>query len=444
MSQKGSILIMAIVFTGVFLIIVVGLLQYVNVLQKSAVAEEDRERAFEIAEAGIHHYQWVLAHDNEGYCDGQEPCPEQATHGPYQHEFTDPTGGVIGQYELYIDEPVTGSGIVTVRSTGWLDSNPGYTRTIEAQLGIPSLSEYLFLANSNMAFGETSYTYGSVFSNGGIRFDGTNYSTVESARQTYWCQPFHGCSPPEIKDGVWGIGGPQDLWVYPNPEIVFANYLSDFDALKTIAEGDNTALPPSGRKGYHLTLLEGGEVQVRVVRTASQNGISHEEDYDPSVIQYPDNGVIFVEDDLWIDGVVDGRLTIAAAEFPVDTGNVNIVINDNIEYANGTGIDAFGLIAQQDIEVGRWLPEQTIIYAAMFAQKGKIYRDTNNSIILDRLDIYGSLIFNEAGYFKKVWQDHVVSGYEETHYHFDANLIYDPPPHWPTWGAFEMLNWQEL
>ncbi len=443
-KQKGSILIMAIVFTGIFLMIVVGLLQYVNVLNQSAEGEEDRERAFEVAESGVHHYQWLLTHDPNDYCDGASECPSQPTHGPYVHEYTDPVGDVIGHYELEVDEPTLGSTIVTVRSTGYLDSTPGYTRTIESQLGIPSLSNFMFLSNSNMAFGQNSHVYGRVHSNGGIRFDGENDSIIQSAQETYWCQPFHGCRPPQIKTGVWGIGGPQDLWLYPVSEIVFANYLSDFDELKAIADTDNASLPPSGKKGYHLTLLPGGEIQIQVVRTASQNGIGQEEDYDPQVMDYPSNGVLFVEDDLWIDGEVDGRLTIAAAEFPVDTGNVNIVINDNITYHSGMGEDAFGLIAQNDIEVGRWLPDETIIYAAMFAQGGKIYRDVNNSIIKESLHIYGGLIFNEVGYFKAVRDDYVVSGYENTYYHFDANMIFAPPPHWPNTGNYEMINWQEL
>lgn len=443
-KQGGSILIMALVFTGIFLIIVVGLLQYVNVLYKSSTVESEQESAFEIAEAGIHHYQWLLAHDAEEYCDGQEdPCPEQDTHGPYVHEYRDPTGDVIGHYEISVDEPSLGSNIVTVRSVGYLDSNPGYQRTIEAQLGIPSLSQYLFLCNSNMAFSENSHVYGTVFSNGGIRFDGENDSTIESARETYWCQPIHGCSPPQLRQGVWGSGGPQDLWVYPNPEIVFTNYLSDFDDLKDISQPDGY-LPESPRRGYHLTLVEGGNIEVRIVRNASQNGINQEENNDPFLLPYPEEGVLFVEDDVWVDGVVDGRLTIAAAEYPLDTGNVNIVINDNITYANGTDTDALGLIAQNDIEVGRWLPNDTVIYAAMFAQEGKIYRDVNNSIVKDSLNIYGSLIYNEVGYFKKTWFDWVVSGYEETYYHFDSNLIFNPPPHWPITGNYSMINWKEI
>lgn len=443
-KQTGSILIMAIVFTGVFLLIVVGLLQYVNVLHKSSTIESDHAKAFEIAEAGVHHYQWLLTHDPEEYCDGMEdPCPEQATHGPYVHEFRDPAGGVIGHYEIEVDEPSLGSTIVTVRSTGYLDSDPSYTRTIETQLGIPSLTQYLFLCNSNMAFSSSSHVFGSVFSNGGIRFDGESDSTVESARETYWCQPFHGCAPPQERDGVWGTGGPQDLWVFPNPEIVFSNYLSDFDTLRTTSQPDGY-LPPSPRQGYHLTLLPGGNIQIRVVRNASQNGINQEEDHDPLIIPYPASGVLFVEDDVWIDGTVDGRLTIAAAEFPVDTGNVNIVINDNINYTTGLGTDALGLIAQQDIEVGRWLPDDTIIYATMFAQKGKIYRDVNNNIVKNSLSIYGGLIFNEVGYFKRTWWDWVVSGYEDTYYHFDASLIFNPPPHWPTFENYSMINWQEI
>ncbi|MFC1618096.1 PilX N-terminal domain-containing pilus assembly protein [Patescibacteria group bacterium] len=444
-KQKGSILIMALVFTAVFLIIVVGLLQYISVLNKASNAEEDRERAFEIAEAGINRYQWVLTHNPEDYCDGTaDPCPEQATHGPFVHEFSDPTGGVIGHYELEIDEPALGSTIATVRSTGYLDSDPNYQRTVEAQLGIPSLANFLFLCNSNMAFSENSHVFGQVHSNGGIRFDGENDSIIQSAQETYWCQPIHGCAPPQRKAGVWGTGGPQDLWNYPVPEIVFSNYLSDLNTLKDLAIEEGLYLPPSDRQGYHLTLLPGGQIQIRVVRSASQNGINHEEDYDPVIADYPSNGVLFVEDDLWIDGQVDGRLTIAAGEFPVDTGNVNIIINDNITYTTGMGTDALGLIAQQDIEIGRWLPNETTIYATMFAQTGKVYRDTNNNIINDSLTIYGGLAYNEAGYFKRVWFDWVVSGYRDTYYYFDASMMFSPPPHWPTSGTYDIINWREI
>lgn len=445
-NQKGSILILAIVFTGIFLIIVVGLLQYVTVLNKSSVAEQDRERAFEVAESGIGHYQWLFTHNPTDYCDGNTPCPTAPTHGPYTHEYRDPAGDVIGHYDLYIDEPVTGSTIATIRSVGYLDSNPTYQRTIEAQLGIPSLANFLFLCNSNMAFATNSHTYGNIHSNGGIRFDGTNEGIVQSARDRYWCQPIHGCNPPTEHDGVWGVGGPTDLWRMGVGEIVFANYLSSFSDLKTLSQPANGGyyLPPSGRQGYHLTLQSDGTILIHRVRTASQNGITHEEDYDPASITIPSNGVIFAEDNVWIDGVLNGRLTVAAAEFPVETGDVNVVINGNITYARGMGQDALGIIAQHDIELGRWLPDNTVIYATMFAQDGKIYRDTNNTIVQTSLTIYGGLIYNEVGYFKRVWQDWVLSGYINTYYHFDASLTYGPPPHWPTLGSYQMIDWREL
>lgn len=447
MKQRGSILILAIVFTGIFLIIVVGLLQYVTTLNKSSVAEQDRERAFEISESGIDHYQWLFTHNPTDYCDGNTPCPSQATHGPYTHEYRDPAGDVIGHYDLYIDEPALGSTIATVRSTGYLDSDPSYQRTIEARLGIPSLANFLFLCNSNMAFASNSHTYGNIHSNGGIRFDGTNEGIVQSALTTYWCQPIHGCSPPTQHDGVWGTGGPQDLWRTGVGEVVFANYLSSFTELKNLSQPAQGGyyLPPSGRRGYHLTLQSNGTILIRRVRTASTSiGITHEEDYSPPSISIPSNGVLFVEDNVWIDGTLNGRLTIAAAEFPVETGDVNVIINDNITYHNGMGQDALGIIAQHDIELGRWLPTDTIIYATMFAQDGKIYRDVSDSTIKNSLHIYGGLIYNEVGYFKRVWHDWVVSGYTNTYYHFDASLTYGPPPHWPTLGSYQMIDWREL
>jgi len=446
--EKGSILIQAIVFTGVFLIIVVGLLQYVQVLDRASYVEKEHERAYEIAESGSDYYRWVLAHDPEDYCDGNLPCDGGPQHGPYTHEFRDPQGDVIGHYELTITEPAVGSTIVTIQSTGYLDDNPGYTRTIETRYGIPTIADYIFLSNSNMAFSATSYVTGKVHSNGGIRFDGTNENTVTSPQETYLCEPIHGCSYPyENKPGVWGSGGPQELWEFPPtfeiPDIPFSNFLIDIESIKDTAETKIDDLyEGENYRGFHLTFNADGTITTRrVTRTWWYDDAAIREETDAQTIDMPANGLLFAGEQTWVDGVVNGRVTLAVGEQSDD----DIIIQGNITYANGTGTDVLGLIALDDIEFSRWLPEDTSVFAAMLAQNGKIYRDLDWPYTLrDSLTITGAMLYNETGYFKSTSGGSVTNGYIDTYYNYDNELTYSPPPAFPTEGTYQLLSWQEI
>ncbi len=89
----------------------------------------------------------------------------------------------------------------------------------------------------------------------------------------------------------------------------------------------------------------------------------------------PANGIIFAEDDIWIDGQINGsRLTIVAAREPLASGSANIYLNKNLTYTNYDGTDVIGLISQQNILVGFFSANNLRVDGAFIAQNGRVGR----------------------------------------------------------------------
>ena len=123
---------------------------------------------------------------------------------------------------------------------------------------------------------------------------------------------------------------------------------------------------------------------------------------------YPNNGIIFVEDHLWVEGAIDGeRLTIAAARFP-DSPNTrrNIIVNNDVTYTNHDGTDVLALIAQRDVNVGMYSENNLEIDAALVAQKGRVgrhyyrppwwwYPGCSPYHDRDQIDLYGMIGTNQ-------------------------------------------------
>jgi len=61
-KEKGSVLVLVLVFCAVSMIIAVSLIEIMSLLHKAALKKQNLERAFQVAEAGINYYQWRLAH----------------------------------------------------------------------------------------------------------------------------------------------------------------------------------------------------------------------------------------------------------------------------------------------------------------------------------------------------------------------------------------------
>lgn len=469
-KEKGVILILSLVFVSVFLIVGIAILDLITQEYKLSVHKQDKERAFHVAEAGVDYYRWHLNHDNDDFCDGETPgtgnCID-SPYGPFIHYYKDSSGNVIGQFSLSIIPPEVGSTIATIESTGYLNSNPSLTRIIEAKVGLRSLAEYGFLTNDDVWFGDTETTVGKVHSNGGIRHDGYCDSIIESSKKTYTCQTYHGCNPPQQKPGVWGSGTncSSNFWHYPPQypveNVSFTGITQDLADIEDEADIKFNTCPPGQCKGYHIKFNANGTFTAyKVTQTRYSDGrdvnwnigdhyidIMTEEEI-PGYVNYnmPSDGLIFVADKTWVDGTVNGRVTVAAAKFP-DHSNTNksIIINGDLVYSTKDGSDAIGLMAQKDILIPRYAPYDLEIDGAIMAQKGSTQRYYYTDNILGTITTYGSTISN--GVWTWSWVSgggQIVSGYQNTSTSYDANLIYAPPPSFTTTSDhYELISWQE-
>ncbi len=464
-SQNGGILIITLLFTTVFVIIGGGLLSLIVQQQKLYRVQKAKAQALHVAEAGLNYYRWILAHNPNDYADGTgetgcNPC------GPYIHDITD-----IGQFSLEITPPQTGSTVVKIKSTGTIDEQPNASRAVVARYGIPSLARYSFLTNNNVWFGQNETVVGPMHSNGGIRMDGSNNSILTSAQETYTCWPEHGCSSGgQTKPGIWGTGGGYALWQFPETNVDFNAISADLADIKEMAEdggicigggGPDCSTGGTSNIGFQITFLSDGTFNLyRITQLKSclwqlneswqsWQCIAEEIQNKTAVGNFsmPGNGIIFVEGNLWVDGVVSGKITVAAAKLPGNPNTYkNIRINGDLTYAARDSNNSLGLIAQNNIWVPRYAPTDLTIDGVLVAQNGRVARNYYSSHrITERIENYGSIVTN------KVWTwtwvtglGTVVDGYQNTVFIYDPNLKFGPPPSFPTSGEYEFISWEEI
>jgi len=453
-KQKGSITPALLVMTGAFLAVIYGLLFLLVMQLDFSNRQTASEQALSIAEAGVNYYRWHLAHDPSDFTDGTgQP-------GEYTHAVTDPQGGTIGTYTLSITPPANGSSIVTITSVGKTANYPNLTRTITAQYGRQSLARYSFLSNASSWYGSGISVNGDIHSNTGIRMDGTNTARVTSAQTTYTCGSETGCSPSQNRPGVWGAGGDQNLWEYPVPQVDFNSISFDFAQMKTSAQSNGRYLAPSNQSGYHIIFNSNGTYTVRrVTATNYLNGYDSESgcqrryqlitnETNVGTYQISNSPVIFVEDNVWVEGTVNGRTTLVAARFPVVTANTDIWIPNNLTYLAYDGTHRLGLIAQRDIYFARNIPNDFRIDGALMAQKGKIIRHgyisscgSTTNAVRTKLTINGAIISFNKSYWN--FNSPPISGFTTREINYDARLLFDPPPYFPVSGDYEFVSWKE-
>lgn len=436
--------------------VMLGVLSYATIQLKTTRGSINREQAFQIAEAGVNYYQWHLAHFPNDFWDGNA----STTPGPYVHDFVDKdTNLTIGQFSLMITRPVTGSTITLIQSTGYTTANPKLTRTVNVRYGIPSLATYAFLTNSDAWIGDTESISGQFHTNGGLRFDGTGNAPIYSAKATYSCTWTFGCSPTQTKPGIWGAAGQatKNYWQFPVANVDFSSMTSDLSSIKSGAQTGGIYLAPSNASGYSLVFKNNGTVDIYKVTSLKNdpsgqdvNGSVHNNslDYNSRSFQnnraIPSNGLIYIEDNTWVEGTVKGRVMLAAAVLPYNANTApNIIIPNNIVYAAKDGTNSLGLLAQKDFLISYLAPSNLEIDAAIVAQNGSAQRWYYAGDTKTQITIYGTTA--SFGTWTWSWVDggsNCVSGYCNTNTIYDGNLLYSPPPSFPlSSSGYQQISW---
>jgi len=453
---KGIIVTFALIFGFVFLIMLGGLLTVILMQQRQSVQRAAWNEALHVADAGTDYARWHIFHSPADF----------NFSGTY--DYKNPYGDILGKYQLVITAPTGCNAGITIKSTGWSLDFPDIKRVVQVGYAKPALAKYAFLTNSNAWFGPDEELKGPFHSNGGIRMDGEQNSIATSAQKTYICGAEHGCSPSQEKPGIWGTGagGGQGLWQFPVSNVDFNAITQDLAQLKTIAQSSGIYISQPTSHGFHIRFKSDGTIDVFRVKGVTQkvygwdgtqwvydsDDIDTEEFY--ANYSLPSNcGPIFVENKVWVDGIVKGKTTLVAAQFPETPNNMrNIIINGNIDYADSSSV--LGLIAQKDILIPLQSPDNLIVKAALLAQKGHVFRyyypnwsydPYKTYAIRNHITTYGSIITNTLWTF--TWVDsgmNVVSGYKTTEMSYNSDLSYNPPPYFPVYGEYGTTDWKEI
>ncbi len=423
---------------------------------------------------------------------------------PYEKDYTTADGGeAIGHYKITAQKPDNGSTIVKVTSIGWTLKAPGTRRTVQVRFRRPSWSEYAVLANDVMRFGEGTEVYGKIHSNQGIRFDGVIHNVISSSVSKY-DDPDHGGgdefgvhthvnAPPStgVNNNVRPNEEPpnavpdrSDVFMagrqFPTPTISFTGVTSDLSFMKTEAQSGSGEYFDNSKQGRQIILKADGTYDVYTVysynsynsitayvgtkhsdggggtcnntlvssgpnaqckdKTTGSRCYCAHESYD-----IPNSGVIFVENNVWLEGTLnEKKVTIVAANLNGGAESNVFVGNNNILYTNLDGKDILGVIAQNNVEVMEKSQDVLTLDGAFIAKDGRVGRanygssDHRSSITLN-----GSMATNLRYGF--AWTNGYSDwGYDTRNLNFDNNLLYYPPPYFPTGTQYSIDLWKEL
>jgi len=480
-------MLLAIVFGAVFLSVLGALTGFViteNKLQSNATATA---RATAIAEAGLEYYRWFLAHYPSDLQNGTGVA------GPYTIAYADPEGGQAGTIELAIAGN-SSCGTITsidISSTGRPSENMNLARTLTARYARPTVARYSYVLNDSVWAGADRIINGPYHSNGGVRMDGTANASVTSSLSTWLCTSSFGCGSNQTKTGVFGSGPNQTLWEYPVPQVDFDAIAADFGALKTKATASGRYLPrystgtnkenSSYWRGYHLTFNGNNTVTVERVSATSlqyvtpinpadidesgesssgyardRSVISSESFY--STLTLPsDCALIYVEDNVWIEGTVDRKVTVIAANVVTTGIEPNVMLLNNIQYQTIDGSDGLTVIAENNVMITGDSPQNMTLNGIFVAQGGAFGRnyfwrgssDNRCSTTYEArgtLTILGTTVssIRTGTRWNGVNCTGSTAGYQSRIDAYDRNLSTDPPPFTPqTSTDYEFVDWRE-
>lgn len=473
-DQRGYLVLLSLVFGGIFFAIITAFLGFVVTQSTSQTAKVNKEKALEIAEAGLDYYKWYLSH-----------FPDDVTHGtttpgPYVIPYEDPELGRIGEFALTVaGNSVCGDiASIDITSTGTLDTAPNVKRAVYGRYARPTVSEFAYIINSNVWAGEDRTIVGPYHSNGGIRMDGTNLSTVSSGVDTWSCTGSFGCTPTSNRSGVFGAGPNSSLWNWPSPPINFTGLSVDLAAMKTKSQSHGRYFAPSGNYGYHVIMQANNTFNLyRVTNTQNIQGYTTEAgwQYERHVISAetylgnysipPSCGLVFFEDKVWLEGTVNMKVTIAAANVTTAGVSPSMILDNNILYGTSTNAGLLA-IAEQDMLVGLDVPSNMTLNGIFVAQTGRFGRNhycendcmPNNGVneglpstldsyvLQNSLTVHGTIVSNGREGTKWVNQFGVTtSGFQTRNNSYDRDLVSNPPPLTPhTSATYKFIEWREV
>ena len=224
--------------------------------------------------------------------------------------------------------------------------------------------------------------------------------------------------------------------------------------------------PASGSvnsRGYHLTFNADGTVTIRRVTStighpssSSQFGsgteystINNETLLGTYAIP-PACSLMFFEDRVWVEGVVNGKVTVVAATPDDSSTSPDAYLRNNITYASSDGSDGLTVLAERNVLIPLVVPNVMEIHGVFVAQSGHYGRDFFSTsqlpsqydpyVTRSQLTTVGTVVSN--GRTGTAWSDG--TGFQQRYDYYDQLLAFSPPPFTPVASTdYRFALWRE-
>lgn len=464
---KGFTAIYVFVFGSIFLILIGGTLNYIILQLRFSERRIAWSSALHVAEAGIGYYRWCLNHEIEDECQ-------------LDKNYVDSSGQVAGSFSINATFSQSCGQTVkrTIVSTGSVSRFSDVRRKIEVAYARPSVAQYSYVLNSDVWIGNDHDINGPYHSNGGIRMDGENQSIMTSARDEWICTSSFGCSSCPTANGCYMSGsnctcpgvftttanGKPDLFSFPYETFDFTGITVDLAQIKAAAQSSGVYLPKSTTldstaDGYHIIFNADGTFTVKIITDLSStyaynldegwhyDYLTINNEYSYNTYTIPSScSAIFAEDNVWIEGEINGTRTVLASANLIDANvDTSAALINNMDYHLNDGTEAFALVAEKNVLIGPQSPDNMVLRGIYIAQKGFFSRNHYPSNFRNSLRIYGTVVSD--GRVGTQWTSGgtIVSGYSQRESFYDPNLIFNSPPFMPIISSdFSIYKWEEL
>lgn len=469
--QKGFLMVYVLIFSSVFMVILTSFVTFIITQSRLIEQRMQFEQSGQIAEAGLDYYRWYLAHY------------PNSTSTAITGVYSDPEEGPIGEYQLTLASTTFCGTIMSrqITSRGYLYDNPAVSRTLSARYSRPNVAEYSFIINSNVWAGSDRIINGPYHSNGGVRMDGTNNSSVTSGQTSWSCTPSFGCNPTTTRNGVFTTTANANsaLFDYPSAPVSFGGITVDLSEMETKARSNGIFLNKlaAGNFGYQIRFNSNNTVTVNRVTSVhtywgytTENGWQSEQNVinaTSSVGTYAISNncpLIVAQDKVWLQGTVPQKVTLAASFATSTTINPSIILANDITYTSATTSGLLA-IAEQDVLIGVNVPDDMVLNGIFIAQNGRYGRNfycnstayctaaqllPNAAPNLRAFTIRNSETHNGTvvsnGRVGTQWTNsgNTVSGFRDRYTSYDRNLVESPPPFIPeTSDVYEYSDWRD-
>jgi hypothetical protein len=337
-----------------------------------------------------------------------------------------PVGAADSQYEynLVVSPPGGGTVAITVTATGRKRSDPRVRRSIEVQFQGTSVADFQMLSAASVSYGSAATTNGKVYSKINVNHDGLATKGVYAEGNITGSGTFQ----DDKCNGSGSTGCKFSDVMKPIDFNTFSGSLTEVRRASQSSGGGGIYLDLAGISSYRITFHAAGTLTVEKCTSgtgddAAPSGCSNH----LTNVAVPSIGAIYATKNVLVKGTLKGRVTIVSTD--------NIVIIDNIAYANGMQ-DVLGLIADENIYVADYTPNTLTWYGAVIARSGRYAQYDCSTGKSGTYTHVGAVATANGG---------CMSGYATRVYNYDVNLQFLQPPFFPVLEeAYKILRYREI